>query len=229
MSAKPNFVAVHQKVAEIFHSEPINHHQQKMNFLPLELAKYNTANIKNRIGATNCPFMFLHYRGPTWRWLLSPSPTCVKRSLIFPSPSWAWASASCTANPTPPTTDSSPSWTPWLPTSGSTSSWPTWELAVSFLSLPGKYKSYKLFVLSALHTFSMRSFNRHSNLHQPASHTVFAHWVVIKAVKSALALYSPAVGGGIVAKFSEQILVSCVMSLKNGNRALDGAPFKKVV
>lgn len=146
-----------------------------------------------------------HYREQTWQWLLSPSPTCVKRSSTSPSPSWTWASASCIVNPTPPKTASSPSWTPWLLTSGSTSSWPTWVLVVSFLSLPGKSRSYLPFVLSVLYTFSKRSFNRHSNLLRslcrmstPASFSYcVCCWVVIKAVMSAWALYRTAVGGGI--------------------------------
>lgn len=119
------------------------------------LAKKDINNIKIQI-KENYNFLYVlsfYYREQTWQWLLSPSPTCVKNLLTSPSPSWAWASASCIANPMPPAMASSPFWTPWLPTSGSTSSWPTWVLAVSFLLLPGKCKSFLLFYLSVLHTF----------------------------------------------------------------------------
>lgn len=138
-------------------------------------------------------YIYIFFREQTWQWLLSPSPTCGKRPSTSPNPSWTPASASCTANPTPPKMASSPSWTPWLLTSGCTSSWPTWEWAVSSLSLPGK-----LFIFPP---------HRDTSTLWLDSHLLHCHWRIT-------ATFSPC---GLLLG-SDQGSYVCMASLQNSSR-----------
>lgn len=190
---QPDVIAVHPKrCMDISLSQQNNHFSEEHC--------YRWSQKRNDSIVTALSF---YYREQTWQWLLSPSPTCVKRSSTSPSPSWAWASASCIANPTPLKMASSPSWTPWLLTSGSTSSWPTWVLVASFLSLPGESRSYLSFVFSILYKIDSNLLHCHCRMSTAAglSHCVCC-WVVIKVVMSAWALCRTPAGGGIEKDFS---------------------------
>lgn len=163
--------------------------------VPPKLLRYMM--LKQWITTNDLFFFFCHHSGLTWQWLLSPSPTCVRRSSTSPSPLWAWESAFCIASPTPPTMASSPSWTPWRLTFGSTSSWPTWVLAASSLSLPGEQRSCRLFVFSpSYHQEVFRQTVIHPVItagFKLSTVSIFTHcarcWVAIMAVMSARALH----------------------------------------